>query len=1031
MLTSFQIFGQVVTWEEFPVDKQLYARDGNDEGHVTYKGEIEDSRAERYDEIRILVRKNSDNSIENETFTPLNYNSNDVAIFDIDVIIPAELESFNLEFYGVKDGASNNFRSTSEIVAGDVYVIQGQSNAVAAKRESSASAAGFESEFIRVYASGSKVDSTLLSQDAWNYGKGDAKQGVVGNVGQWGIKMARQLMDKYNIPIAIFNAAEGGTEISVFERPVDYKTNISSNYGKLYYRLDTTRLKNSVKAFFWIQGENDARNSTQTSTSAYMDSFTDIRSHWSEDFSGFSRIFMGQTRSACGDSNSLKVKEAQRRLAEDFNDIILVTTNDLDYIEGASDCHFTFDNGYEKLGDRMFRLVDKEIYGASAYDSTIYTPMIIDAYLITETTLIIETDAVNLYDNGIDVNKFSLSNSGGALINSLSVSDNQIIFNLSQEPDSNVNISYDGLGYGASNNSDELIFNTNTVDGISIVCFNEYPVDTSLESIWSDGEWSKGIPNAQMSAVIDADYNTTALSGNMEAKDLTVESGKTLDFDSGTTNNVIVHGDLTINGTFIIGDNEALVMPNNSSNVTGNITKKEKSTDRNDLYDITYWSSPVISLDAQISNVFPGVNLNRIFYYDQSKSQATAPSEPGYWDVWQLASGDMIAGKGYAAEGIDSSVHSIEFTGVPNNGDISVDVVYQDPGNDFNLIGNPYPSAIDIGEFLTVNTNLYPKVHLWTHNTQINAQGEFDVDDYATINKAGDGIAACGGCPIPDRYIGSGQGFFVETTTNNGDGKVEFDNSMRVDEPNDQFFKASISKSKKSFSETSKNNKIWLNLTTDKGGFNQILIAFQKGFSNNGIDKGYDVLKFSGSSNPLQFYSIANNKKLSIQGRGRFHNNHNIFLGFESKVSPNDYLIDIDKIEGAIESADIYLIDRYLNLTHDLRRSKYVFKHTQQGDFKDRFLLRFKSKISDDSHLKTDLSQSIVVHKKNDGFRVLSNTLMKEIKVINFYGNTIFENEIMDKQTYFTLGNAKDGSLLILEVKFENDEILRKKIIYY
>ena len=63
------------------------------------------------------------------------------------------------------------------------------------------------------------------------------------------------LMDDLQIPIAIFNGAHGGQPIEFFQAPGDYKTSTSSNYGRMYYRLNKTRLKENVRAILWSQGE--------------------------------------------------------------------------------------------------------------------------------------------------------------------------------------------------------------------------------------------------------------------------------------------------------------------------------------------------------------------------------------------------------------------------------------------------------------------------------------------------------------------------------------------------------------------------------------------------------------------------------------------------------------------------------------------------------------------------------------------------------------------------------------------------------
>ena len=57
---------------------------------------------------------------------------------------------------------------------------------------------------------------------------------------------------------------------------------------------------------------------------------------------------------------------------------------------------------------------------------------------------------------------------------------------------------------------------------------------------------------------------------------------------------------------------------------------------------------------------------------------------------------------------------------------------------------------------------------------------------------------------------------------------------MRLIDSNDQFFKSSIVKKKNKENEK---DRIWLDLTTDQGGFNQLLIGFVEGATSE-FDRG-------------------------------------------------------------------------------------------------------------------------------------------------------------------------------------------------
>ena len=345
-------------------------------------------------------------------------------------------------------------------------------------------------------------------------------------------------------------------------------------------------------------------------------------------------------------------------------------------------------------------------------------------------------------------------------------------------------------------------------------------------------------------------------------------------------------------------------MYNDHANISGKITKKESSTPRNDTHDMTYWSSPVE--DEIIENVFVGVTSTRIFYYDKSK---TASSDP--MDFWIMSKqSDIIkSGLGYASEGPTGTtgIHDISFTGVPNNGEISYslkgDFSDSNPDNDYNLIGNPYPSAIDIDLFFEKNASdlepnplIDPTAYFWTHTNPFDSKtGDYVSTDYAAYNKTG-GTGVGGNPPLYN--VGSGQGFFVRALNN---GMIVFNNSMRIPDANSQFFKTNNPKNK-----SVDKDRIWLDLTTGQGGFNQILIGFLDGATES-VDNGYDALKLEGG-NPIGFYSVINEDKFTIQGRSRFSTDKMISLGFDTKVAPRTFTISIERVEGVLKEAEIYLL---------------------------------------------------------------------------------------------------------------------------
>lgn len=462
MLLFTLCYGQV-TFNKIPLNKQLVGRDlTTNIGNIIIEGVVSNLTVD-YTSIKVELYRNDE--LKNTTAKTLSYNSNS-ASFEFNIPILAELVNYSIKIYGLLENTRTLEKEVIDIVAGDVFIIQGQSNAVANSYNGSAS--DHQNNFIRVYANGTDNASNLTDKDEWYIGQGDGGSGSNGNTGQWGLKLASFLVSSNNIPVAIFNGANGGRPISFFLSPNDYTTSLGSNYGRLYYRLNKTGLTNYIRAIFWNQGEGDGG---KTPTTVYKNRFTELRNSWLTDYPNIKKFYILQTKNGCG-GRVMEIKEAQRQLAYENSDIAIMSTSAATH--HTDNCHFTFTNGYELFADRIFPLVQRDLYGITTTDE-IEPPMVTNAYLSNETTLVVETDAINLEIPTIAEN-FELSNAGSATITNIAVSQSDIIFTLSEHPGINPEISYLAQNRGTGN----FIVNSNNLE---LVCFYKYPINTNILSV--------------------------------------------------------------------------------------------------------------------------------------------------------------------------------------------------------------------------------------------------------------------------------------------------------------------------------------------------------------------------------------------------------------------------------------------------------------------------------------------------------------------------------------------------------------------
>lgn len=570
---------------------------------------------------------------------------------------------------------------------------------------------------------------------------------------------------------------------------------------------------------------------------------------------------------------------------------------------------------------------------------------------------------------------------------------------------------------------------------------------------WNGISWNNGIPAFNDDAIINGNYSVGITNGtnNFLCKSLIVNNGFTFTIKTGFYVNVGNNnggGDFINNGTviveansdfwiyagslinnsgpnnFIIENGGGMIQLNNSAVNSGNITLR-RNTNPVKTFEYTYWSSPVSNQNTNL--LPPSNNLNTVYTY-------SFPT-PAPMNGWLELSNSTIMqpGKGYAVRGpwcspyptcfgsLPQITHTMNFIGLPNNGNF---IVNSTSTNNFHLIGNPYPSSLDMRGFIQINSQVN-FISLWTHNTLLssaisgNWTYNFTPDDYAIYNLTG-GVSASSpindGTPnnsaTPTRYIGSGQGFFV-TTNSNGTSNFSFSNSLRGYLPNannSQFFREIIEE-----------NRVWLFITNNSLITRYNLIGYVTG-ADNGFNEQYDADIMNGRV--ASFYSILSDKKLAIQGRALpFDNNDIIPLGYNLPES-GTYQIGINSLDGLFldNSLPIYLEDLELGVIHNLRNGNYSFSVTA-GVNETRFRLRFNnSTLGNEDFLTahTVIYSNYGINIKND----LEN--IKKVSIFDTLGRLVYEKDYNDHFVNFQL-NTK--GVYIIKIKFEDGNIVEKKVI--
>lgn len=554
-------------------------------------------------------------------------------------------------------------------------------------------------------------------------------------------------------------------------------------------------------------------------------------------------------------------------------------------------------------------------------------------------------------------------------------------------------------------------------------------------TIWDGTLWSNGAPTLSTVAILNGSYTTNATNGNIDACSLTINSGT---LAIGSQYFVTIQNNLTVNAgaTLDVLHEGSLVMINEAGTVTNSGTiNVYKTTTPFELYDYTYWSTPIIS--TSIATTFPTWRTDYAFeFLTANFIDANNDDFDDNGDDWGNAT-IMTPGKGYIimgpTTGSFSRTESVVFSGKVNNGVVTTPIALSpgtDPGDDFNLVGNPYPSAISADAFInaniistgTINKTIEGTLYFWTHAGDISTStGNYSQDDYAMYNLSGGTTAVSGGV-VPSGYIASGQGFFLDAEAA---GSLTFNNSMRVSAPttaNIQFFKAASN-----IEKTKNSDRVWLNLENADGMFSQQLVGY---FDNTtlGHDNGYDGL-VSDAVNCVSFYSFINEDTYRIQGRAAFNEKDQVRLGYFSAVA-GTFNINIDSKEGIFNQSDtgIYLEDKLLNAIHDLKQGPYSFT-TEKGTFNDRFVLRYTNKA--ETGKSFNIQENVVlVSNKNRQIEINSSVeTINKVQMYDLSGRLIYQKRNVNTYELAISNLVENHQILLVKIVLQNGQTVTKKLL--
>lgn len=369
----------------------------------------------------------------------------------------------------------------------------------------------------------------------------------------------------------------------------------------------------------------------------------------------------------------------------------------------------------------------------------------------------------------------------------------------------------------------------------------------------------------------------------------------------------------------------------------------------------------------------------------------------GPWEYFTGTSSSFSSGKGYAMKKLSEGMFI--FNGQIPSGTQNIPIT-EGANSSWNLIGNPFPSYIDVNSFLSTNTNPlkddFEAVYVW--NT--------DTSSYKALT-TGD--------------ISPGQAFFVNS--NLASANVSVTEAMLSHRENVVFYKNAPKP------KTSIQVKVF-----DKTTSKTTNIEFLEG-KTKGLDPRFDIGLFDGVDEDLLVYTNLLEDKKGTKFQKQSLPNEDLEslvvpLGIEAKTG-NEIKISA-KSFNLSEKMNVFLEDSILNRCIKLNdpNENYTITLTEPLSGIGRFYIHISSKAVlniDD----VDLHNILIYNKGHKTLRIagLKANNTTELRIYSFLGKEIFNVDFKDVVTKDIKLSTFSRGVYIVQLKNEQGAVNKKIII--
>lgn len=514
----------------------------------------------------------------------------------------------------------------------------------------------------------------------------------------------------------------------------------------------------------------------------------------------------------------------------------------------------------------------------------------------------------------------------------------------------------------------------------------------------------------------DADYT------NGLAKNLTVRNTGHLEIKDGASLTVtdFVRNQASTSDNFVVDNNANLIQINNTAPNSGEITVNKTYNFSGGRLEYNYITSPVNN-----GNIKPSI-------YPVVPNSVQVYNEGNYYFYETV--GPYVPGLAYAVQespGTGAKLETGVFKGEFYNGILDYPMAFTGPG--YNLVGNPYPSNLDIKQLYEENKgaakdNIDPNFYFWDNRTnQIHHQmgSGYTQNQYAIYNATtgpdGTGVSAPrvvesgAGYRNPTRDVKVGTGFMLQALKPGV--TLHYENAYRIKT-------GTIDYTGKPANESDDNGfgRYWLTMNTPSGIEPILAVVYFEGGNN---DFAIEDTESSLSSNDL--YTFAGNKRLAIQGKAPFVNTDQIPLGYKA-FEDGTHIFSVYQPEGVFENGQtIYLIDKLLNKTVNLSQKPYKFM-TRKGQTDDRFMIVYRP--GNMIGTAADIS-NVVDFAKVDNQIVITSSIdkIKEVELFDLNSRSVYKKSDVNSNELRINAVNFNHQIVVVAVKTETGELVTRKFV--